>query len=188
VESAETIITLQRFVYPGIEDYNLLQVDNNSLLAKCDELCYRYEDLEYKLVKVCSSAAEDIAALESRIRSTEAHSVEVAAAGEKRLIEFEGELIKDLPGLRKLYEHNIQSIGGLCSLMPKSEPPVVDYIRWLSAEVIGLLEVFAGVNENFISATVEGTFVLAGDSVVLAALQTVAADSGADILPVERDV
>jgi hypothetical protein len=54
-----------------------------------------------------------------------------------------------------LYERNVQSIGGLCSLMLEDEPSVVDYIRWLTAEVTGLPEVFAGVNENFVSATVE---------------------------------
>jgi hypothetical protein len=151
-------------------------------------LCYRYEDLEFELAKVRSSATEDITALESRIRSTEAHSMEVAAASKKRLSDFEGEHLEDLPGLRALYERNIQSIEGLCSLMPKSEPSVMDYIHWLSVEVIGLLEVFAGVKEKFISATVEGTFVLVGDSIDLAALQTVLANSGADILPIERKV
>jgi hypothetical protein len=35
---------------------------------------------------------------------------------------------------------------------------------------------------------VEGTLTMAGDSIDLAALQTMAADSGADILPVEWDV
>jgi hypothetical protein len=70
----------------------------------------------------------------------------------------------------------------------KVEPSAVDYICWLSVEVTGLLEVFAGVNENFISATVEGTFVMAGDSVDLTTFQTVAADSRADILPTEQDV
>jgi hypothetical protein len=72
--------------------------------------------------------------------------------------------------------------------MPKSEPSVMDYIRRLFVKVIGLPEVFADVNKNFISAMVDDTFILAGDSVDLAALQTVAADSGADILPVEQDV
>jgi hypothetical protein len=56
--------------------------------------------LESELAKVRSSTAEDIAALESRIRTTEAHSVEVATDGKKHLSDFEGELIKDLPGLR----------------------------------------------------------------------------------------
>jgi hypothetical protein len=58
--------------------------------------------------------------------------------------------------------------------MPEGEPSVVDYIRWLSVDVTGLPEVFAGVNENFVSAMVEGTPVMAGGS--------------ADILPMEQDV
>jgi hypothetical protein len=72
--------------------------------------------------------------------------------------------------------------------MPKSEPSIMDYIHWLSVEVIGLQEVFASVNEKFFSATVKGTFVLVGDSIDLAAMQTVLADSGADILPIKREV
>jgi hypothetical protein len=72
--------------------------------------------------------------------------------------------------------------------MPKSEPSIMDYIHWLSVEVIGLQEVFASVNEKIFSATVKGTFVLVGDSIDLAAMQTVLADSGADILPIKREV
>jgi hypothetical protein len=41
-------------------------------------------------VKVRSNAAVDVTALESRIRSAEAHSVEVFAAGEKCLCDFRG--------------------------------------------------------------------------------------------------
>jgi hypothetical protein len=100
----------------------------------------------------------------------------------------EGELIEDLAVLCALYECNIQSVGGLCSLISESEPSAMDYNRWLSAEVTGLPDVFAGVNENFISIAVEGTLMMAGDSVHLATLQTIAVDSGADILPTERDV
>jgi chromosome segregation ATPase len=167
-ESAETINMLQRSVNSGIEDYNLLQEGNKSLLAEHDELRYRSEDLESELARVRSSAAEDIIALKSRIRSAEAHNMEVAAVSEKHLSDFKGELIEDLVGLHTLYECSIQSIGGLCLSMPKSEPSVMDYIRWLSLEVTGLPEVFAGVNKNFISAMVEGTLVMAEDSVDLA--------------------
>jgi hypothetical protein len=93
--------------------------------------------------------------LEARVKSSEAHTVDVATAGEKRLADFEKEHIKDLADMCVFYERNVQSIGGLCSLMLEDEPSVVDYIRWLTAEVTGLPEVFAGVNENFVSATVE---------------------------------
>jgi hypothetical protein len=66
-----------------------------------------------------------------------------------------------LAELRVVYGHNVQSIGGLCLAMPEGEPSVVDYILWLTAEVTDLPEVFAGVSENFISATVEGTLAVA---------------------------
>jgi hypothetical protein len=118
-----------------IEDYNLLQEGNKNLLAKCDELRYHSKDMDSELARVRSSVAEDIAALESRIRFAEAHSMEVATVGEKCLSNFDGELIEDLAGMCALYECNIQSMGGLCLPMPESEPSVVDYICWLSAEV-----------------------------------------------------
>jgi BMFP domain-containing protein YqiC len=88
-ESYETIDMLQRSVYAGIEDYNLLQEGNKSLLTEHNELHYHPEGLESVLAKVRSSAAEDIAALEARIRSAEAHSVDVAATSEKCLRDFD---------------------------------------------------------------------------------------------------
>jgi hypothetical protein len=144
-------------------------------------------DLESEIVKVRSSAAEDIAALEARIWSIEAHSMDVATASEKHLRDLESDLIKDLAGLRSLYVHNIQSIGGMCSSMPVSDPSAADYIRWLSAEVTGLPLMFASVNENFVSTMVKGALVMAGDSIDLVSLQDTAADSGVDILPTTRD-
>jgi hypothetical protein len=75
-------------VHAGVEDYNLLLEGNNSLLAEHNELRYHSEDLESKLAEVCSSAVEDIAALEAIIRSAEAHSVDIAADCENRLGDF----------------------------------------------------------------------------------------------------
>jgi hypothetical protein len=154
----------------GIEDYNLLMLGNESLLAECNELCYHTEDLDSELAKVRTDAAEDIAALGAKLKSTEAHNMDIAAAGEKHLKDFENELVKDLAGLRALYTCNIQSIEGLCTLMLESEPSAMDYIRWLSTQIAGLPKVFSGVNKKFISAAVEGTLVVAGDSVDLASL------------------
>jgi hypothetical protein len=90
-----------------------------------------------------------------------------------------------LAELRALYEHNVQSIRGLFLRMPKGEPLVVDYNRWLYAEVTGLPEVFSGMNKIFVSIAVEGTLIMVGGSINLAALQAIPADSRADILPVK---
>jgi hypothetical protein len=106
--------------------------------------------------------------------------VDVVAASKNRLRDFESELVRDLAGLHAFFERNIQSIEGLCSPMPES--------GWLSTEVTGHPEVFAGVNKNYVSVAVEGTVVMAKDSIDLATLQTVAADNGSDILPMEWDV
>jgi chromosome segregation ATPase len=98
VQSAKTIAALQRSVDTGIEDYDLFLEGNKSLLADHNELRYRSEDLESELAKVRSSAAESIAVLEARIKSAEAHNMDVAAASEKRLKDFESEFIKVLQG------------------------------------------------------------------------------------------
>jgi hypothetical protein len=67
--------------------------------------------------------------LEARLKSAEAHAVDLAAAGEKCLSDFERQLIKDLVELCASYECNVQSIRGLCSPMAKGELSVMDYIR-----------------------------------------------------------
>jgi hypothetical protein len=90
--------------------------------------------------------------------------------------------------LHALYVCNTQSIGGLCSLLPEGKLSAVDYLRWLSTEVFGLPDMFAGMNENFIFVVVEGTLVMARDSIDFDDIQTMAAESGADILPIDRDV
>jgi hypothetical protein len=47
---------------------------------------------------------------------------------------------------------------------------------------------FSGVNENFITAAVEGVLIMASSFVDFDALQDAAASSRVDILPVGRDV
>jgi hypothetical protein len=84
-ESAEMIAMLQRSVDAGIEDYDLLMEGNKSLLAERNEFCYHCEDLNVELAKVHSDAEKIITNLEVRVKSAEAHNVDVAIAGEKRL-------------------------------------------------------------------------------------------------------
>jgi hypothetical protein len=50
-------------------------------------------------VNVHSKSVANIASLEAKIQSTEAHTVEVAVAGKKHLSDFEAELVRDLAGL-----------------------------------------------------------------------------------------
>jgi hypothetical protein len=59
-------------------------------------------------------------------------------------------------------------------------------VRWLTTEVACLPEVFASVNENFISVAVDGVLVMANDSINLPMLQASAIDSGLDVRPGER--
>jgi hypothetical protein len=82
-EPTGTIAMLQRSVFAGIEDYDLLMEGNKSLMAARDEFRYRCEDLKVELARVGSDAEKNIADLEARLKSAEAHSVDVAAAGEK---------------------------------------------------------------------------------------------------------
>jgi hypothetical protein len=72
--------------------------------------------------------------------------------------------------------------------MPEGEPLVTDYIHWLSTEVTGLPEVFAGANEICVSVAVEGTLMMAESSVDLAALQASIADSGRDARRVVHEI
>jgi hypothetical protein len=64
-------------------------------------------------VEAKTSTARDIAALEARVMTAEAHVVDEATTGEKLLVNFETGLVENLAGLRTAYECNVQSIGGL---------------------------------------------------------------------------
>jgi hypothetical protein len=126
--------------------------------------------------------------LVSQVKATKAHIINVAITDEKQLSDFEGGLVRDLVDLRALYVRNAHTIGGLCSPMPKGEPSTADYLCWLSIEISSLPDMFGGINENFATVAIEGAVVMAGDSVDLDALQSTAAESGADLLPTERDM
>jgi hypothetical protein len=175
--------TVQHTVENGNEDYDLLLEGNKSLLAERNNFHYRCEDLRAELMEVRSSTEKQITDLEAEVKSAEAHSTDVAGAGEKHLKDFEDELVHDLAELRTLYVRNAQAIGGSCSPMPKGEPSVVDYLRWLSTEIFGLPDMFDGVNENFATITIEGALTMAGDSVDLEVMQDGTVCSGADVLP-----
>jgi hypothetical protein len=179
---------LKATIAESAEEYEVLQLGNASLLAERNDFRYRCEDLEDGLAKVRSDSTTSIASLEAKIKSAEAHVMDVAAAGEKCLSDFEAELVRDLAGLRKLYAHNVQGIGSLCSLMHEIDSSAADYICWLSMEVAGLPKMFASVNENFISTAVEGALMMAGEFVDLDALRDATAKNGADILLAGQDV
>jgi hypothetical protein len=82
-----------------------------------------------------------------------------------------------------MYAERVQSIRGLCLMMPAEAPSVEDYLNWLSKEESGLPIVFSGVNENFATAAIEGALVLAGDSIDLKVVRTAASEASTDILP-----
>jgi hypothetical protein len=128
-ESAETSSMLQHAVDNGIEDYSLLMEGNKSFLAERKDFDYHCEDLKVELVEVRSNAKKRIANLEARVKSIEAHSIDVAGAGEKRLRDFEGGLIRGLAELRAMYVRNTRTMGVLCSLMPEGEPSVANYLH-----------------------------------------------------------
>jgi hypothetical protein len=123
-----------------------------------------------------------------KVRSVEAHIIEVSSTGEKRLREFEGGLVQKLEELQGLYAGNVQIIGGLCSLMPTEEPSVEDYLRWLSDEISGLPDMFNDVNENFATTAIEGALAMAGDLIDLDVVRGTATKGGADVLPTGSDV
>jgi hypothetical protein len=91
--------TLQCAVDNVIEDYDLLLEGNKRLLAERDDLCFCCEDLQAQLAEVRADAKKQIAYLEVKVESAEAHIIGVPVAGERRLKDFEDELIRDLAEL-----------------------------------------------------------------------------------------
>jgi hypothetical protein len=79
----------------SIKDYNLLVVDNKSLASGHDELKSRSEGLQAELANPCSDAKKRVAALEVKVKSAEAHIIDVASAGEKHFRKFEGGLVRN---------------------------------------------------------------------------------------------
>jgi hypothetical protein len=82
-EFAEMIGMIQRTVNNGIEDYNLLMEGNKRLLAEHDEFLYCYKDLNVELGEVRSDAKKRTAALVLKVKSAEAHNINVATADKK---------------------------------------------------------------------------------------------------------
>jgi hypothetical protein len=120
-KSADAIVALWRELDSSIGDYDRLK-------AMCCEI--RLPILRRILRR-----------LKARVVSVEARTVDDAAVAEKRLGDFEA----DLAYLRESYEHNIQRFLLRCL---NDDPSAGDYLRWLSAEVSSLSEVFSDVNEN----------------------------------------
>jgi hypothetical protein len=156
---------LQHAIDHGIKDYDLPLRDNKNLAFEHDELKYRCEGLQAELAEARSDAEKRVVILEAKVRSVKAHIIDVASAGEKRLREFKGGLVQKLGELHGLYSGNIRIIGGLYSLMTTEEPSVEDYLHWLSDEISSLPNMFSGVNENFVTAAVEGALAMASDSI-----------------------
>jgi hypothetical protein len=140
---------LQCVVDLGIEDYNLVVTGNKKLPSEQDKLKHHCDGLEAELSEACSDVQKRIDDLEARVRSSEARSIDVAAASEKRLRDFEDDLVQKLEKLRGLYAGNVQTIGGLYSSALAEEPSTGYYLRWLSEEISGPLDMCSGVNEFF---------------------------------------
>jgi hypothetical protein len=100
------ISRLQRAMDIGVKDYTLLMEGNKSLLAECDDFHHHYEGLEVEVAEVRSDAKKKVADLETRVKSAEAHSVDITAADEERLRDFKDGLVRDLAELHTLYVCN----------------------------------------------------------------------------------
>jgi hypothetical protein len=107
--SAEDIASLRWALEAGIEDYDPLMEGNKSLLAERNTLRDCAADLKSELAEARASTTKDIAALETRAKSAKARVVDESATWEKRLVDYETELVKDLVDLRVAYEHKPRS-------------------------------------------------------------------------------
>jgi hypothetical protein len=126
-------------VTESAEECDVLQLGNVSLLAEHNDFWDRCQDLEAGLVKARFDSVASITSLETKIKSAEAHAMDVAAANKKWLNDFVAELARELVELWRLYIRNIQVIGGLCSPMTEVDPSAADYIstflrRWLASQ------------------------------------------------------
>jgi hypothetical protein len=190
VEKPDVVVALlRRELEEEVDNYELMRCGSESLLAECNTLCDQIADLESELVEVKMGATRDISIMEAKVASTEARAVDDAAAAEKCLVDFRAKLTKGIVGLHKAYERNIQRLGGICTPSSNATPSVQDYVCWLTSEVGYLPGVFTSVNENFISTAIEGVLKMPDEtgSIDPDALQTSAAESGADVLPGSRD-
>jgi hypothetical protein len=165
------------------EHYEMAIVGNRKLSSEHDQLKIRCESLEDELAQAHSDPKNHVSDLESRVRFAKARGVEIAAEGEKKLVDFRSMLVERLERLHEMYADKVQSIGGLCSVMSAEEPSVEDYLNWLSEEMAGLPDMFSGMNENFATAAIEGALTLAGNSVDLDVVRVAASESGTDVLP-----
>jgi chromosome segregation ATPase len=165
------------------EDYELFVAGSRKLSSERDQLKIRCDNLQAELAQAHSDAEKRISDLEAKVASIEVRNIEIATEGEKSLRDFQGVLVRQLERVHDMYAKRVQSIEGLCLMMPAEDPSVEDYLNWLSEEVSGLPDVFSGVNENFATAAIEGALALVGDSIDLEAVWTTASEAGVDILP-----
>jgi hypothetical protein len=70
-------------VNTGIEDYNLLMDGNKSLLAERDEFYYYCKDLSAELAEAHYDAEKRTATLELKVKSIEAHIIDVVVPCER---------------------------------------------------------------------------------------------------------
>jgi hypothetical protein len=74
---------LRRELNEEIENYELLNNGNDSLLEERNNVRFRVADLESEVAKVRARVAEDIFALEARLAAAEVRAMEDSAAAEK---------------------------------------------------------------------------------------------------------
>jgi hypothetical protein len=77
------ITLLRRELNEEIENYELLNNGNDSLLEERNNVRFRVADLESEVAKVRARVAEDIFALEARLAAAEVRAMEDSAAAEK---------------------------------------------------------------------------------------------------------
>jgi hypothetical protein len=152
--SGDDVTTVRGELDEEIAHCECLKLVSAHLLNARDEAQSQVTNLEMKLAEMEAGAAKNIVALEAKLAETEARAAESSIATERRFEDFCTRIAGDLAPLRVAYEHNIRSLGGICFPVPGTTPSTKDYDRWLKAEVDFLPQVFAGVNENFVSLAI----------------------------------
>jgi hypothetical protein len=98
---------LQLAVDHTAEVYEMAVVGNRKLSSERDQLKICCESLEAELAQARSDVENHVSGLESKVRFAKDRGIEIAAQGEKDLVDFRGMLVEQLERLHEMYADGV---------------------------------------------------------------------------------
>jgi hypothetical protein len=89
------------------EVYEMAVVGNRKLSSERDQLKICCESLEAELAQARSDVENHVSGLESKVRFAKDRGIEIAAQGEKDLVDFRGMLVEQLERLHEMYADGV---------------------------------------------------------------------------------